>query len=358
MPGALDLSRVNVRERDAHTGGVFATLNITRGIDSPFPAWHNRLKSRNQPGPLASPLGVYGEDMAGFGETLRQARAHKGVTLREAEQATRINRHHLAALEDENFAAMPPLIYQRGIVRNYAVYLELDASSMLAKFEEAHGTSSPNAPIKGASTPPIDMPSHWAPNFAIIAFAVVLSAIVFAWGYSIWVTPANGDPDGVLATETSTSTTAQVDLATQLPDRPAMPTPEPTQEIAPTATTEEATGVVSGRQDAGDNQRASQETVEQPQDTTSVYQTGIAISAASDIELSLTVDGNLVYEGPLPAGQQTEMFVGSTFTVSTSSQSQTNFINSCGDTSPMGNVPDAATVEFAAHEGSCPAPAQ
>jgi len=36
--------------------------------------------------------------MAGFGETLHQARAHLGVTLKEAEQATRINRHHLAAL--------------------------------------------------------------------------------------------------------------------------------------------------------------------------------------------------------------------------------------------------------------------
>lgn len=296
--------------------------------------------------------------MAGFGETLRQARAHKGVTLREAEQATRINRHHLAALEDENFAAMPPLIYQRGIVRNYAVYLELDASSMLAKFEEAHGNASPNAPLNGASTPPIDMPGHWAPNFAIIAFAVVLSAIVFAWGYSIWVTPSNEDPEAALATETSTSTTSQIDLATQLPERPAMPTPNPTEEIAPTATTEETTQVVSGRQDAGDNQRAPQETAEQPQETTQAYRTGIAISAASDVELSLTVDGALVYEGPLPAGQQTELFVGSTFSVSTSSQSQTNFINSCGDVSPMGETADPGTIEFAAHEGSCPAPAE
>ncbi len=53
--------------------------------------------------------------MAGFGgDGFTRQRAHMGVTLKEAEQATRINRHHLAALEEENFAALPPLIYQRG----------------------------------------------------------------------------------------------------------------------------------------------------------------------------------------------------------------------------------------------------
>lgn len=297
--------------------------------------------------------------MAGFGETLRQARAHKGVTLREAEQATRINRHHLAALEDENFAAMPPLIYQRGIVRNYAVYLELDASNMLTKFEEAHGTASPNAPMNGASTPPIDMPSHWAPNFAIIAFAVVLSAIVFAWGYSIWVTPSDDDPDAAIATETSTSTTAQVDLATQLPDRPAMPTVPPTEEVAPTATTAETTTQeVSGRQDAGDNQIAAQETTEQPQDAAEVYRTGVALAAVEEVQVSLTVDGELVYEGPLPAGQQTEMYVGSSFSFSTTSPAGTNFLNSCGDVVPVVDITESGALEFAATENSCPAPGE
>lgn len=287
--------------------------------------------------------------MAGFGETLRQARAHKGVTLREAEQATRINRHHLAALEDENFSALPPLIYQRGIVRNYAVYLELDASSMLARFEEAQGGSSSTAQLGGASVPPIDMPSHWAPNFAIIAFAVVLSAIVFAWGYSIWVTPSGDDPEATAALST-TPETGDVALATQLPDRPAPPTVEPTTDAEPTATTEEVVTEVSGRQDA----EATEE--DASTDDAPVYRTGIALAATGDIEVSLTVDGELVYEGILPAGQETDMFVGSTFSVSTSSQALTSFINSCGDTAPMGEADEAATLEFSAHEGSCPAP--
>src|SRR5918992_2314814 len=130
--------------------------------------------------------------MAMFGETLRQARAHKGVTLKEAEQATRINRHHLAALEEENFAALPPLIYQRGIVRNYATYLQLDPGKLLAMFDEARG-GEPAVDLV-AAVKPLEMPSHWAPNFAIIAFMVVMSAIIFAWAYSAFYAPANGIP--------------------------------------------------------------------------------------------------------------------------------------------------------------------
>src|SRR3712207_5478663 len=122
--------------------------------------------------------------MAVFGDTLRQARAQKGVTLKEAEQATRINRHHLAALEEENLAVLPPLIYQRGIVRNYATYLDLDPGKLLAMFEEARGGESSTEPV--VAVKPLDMPTHWAPNFAIIAFMVVMSAVVFAWAYSAY----------------------------------------------------------------------------------------------------------------------------------------------------------------------------
>ena len=77
--------------------------------------------------------------MGVFGDTLRQARAHKGVTLREAEVATRINRHWLLALEEEHFDQLPALIYQRGIVRNYATYLNLDPAKLLQMFSDARG---------------------------------------------------------------------------------------------------------------------------------------------------------------------------------------------------------------------------
>ncbi|HEV2528586.1 MAG TPA: helix-turn-helix domain-containing protein [Thermomicrobiales bacterium] len=159
--------------------------------------------------------------MAVFGETLRQARAYKGVTLKEAEQATRINRHHLAALEDENFAALPPLIYQRGIVRNYAVFLDLDPNKVLTMFEDAHGSASTTGSIPMA-VKPLEMPNHFTPNFAIIAFMVVLSAIVFAWVYSVYRGPSDVLPTPTMQT-TVTPMTSGAAAAPVLPTATATP---------------------------------------------------------------------------------------------------------------------------------------
>jgi cytoskeletal protein RodZ len=306
--------------------------------------------------------------MAGFGETLRQARAHKGVTLKEAEQATRINRHHLAALEEEDFGALPPLIYQRGIVRNYAVYLDLDPSKLLGMFEEAQGTTTATTSGGVAPVPPIDMPSHWAPNFAIIAFAVVLSAIVFAWGYSIYVAPPGEDPTATVESS-NTPLASNIDLPTELPATPAPPTPIPTEVPAPTATEEVVEEEVAGRQNqtGGDNQRNGEaaetpvvdeagmetEVATEPEAPANEFVTGMSITAVEDIQLTAIVDGETVWEGALAAGEQTDQFVGSTFAVTSSSGSSTNFINSCGDTFPMSEDAAEVTFEFAANANSC-----
>ena len=164
--------------------------------------------------------------MAVFGETLRQARAYKGVTLKEAEQATRINRHHLAALEDENFAALPPLIYQRGIVRNYAAFLDLDPNKVLTMFEDSHGNAGPATTVPMA-VKPLDMPNHFTPNFAIIAFLVVLSAIVFAWVYSVYRGPSE-----VLPTPTMQTTVTPISTVDGAAPISATATPTPQRDAA------------------------------------------------------------------------------------------------------------------------------
>ncbi len=131
--------------------------------------------------------------MSEFGELLRHARAYRGVTLGDAERATRINRNHLAALEKEEFSELPPLIYARGIVRTYAEYLGLDPIAVLSLFEEIHGQKSGGFQVVPA-VKPLHIPSHWAPNFAIIAFMVAMSAVIFIWMYSAFYAPADAVP--------------------------------------------------------------------------------------------------------------------------------------------------------------------
>src|SRR5262245_20881683 len=197
--------------------------------------------------------------MGVFGDTLKQARVSKGVTLREAEQSTRINRHHLSALEDEDFAVLPPLIYQRGIVRNYSVYLDLDPGKSLAMFDDARGGDAGAELV--AAVKPLDMPRHWSPNFAIIAFMVVMGSVIFAWVYSIsfnqelavstvppaipTVTPI---PDDRLALPSPTA------VLTATPSPP--PTATPAVALATTAAPTPTQSVANLAQPASDGQSA------------------------------------------------------------------------------------------------------
>lgn len=276
--------------------------------------------------------------MAGFGETLRQARAHKNVTLREAEADTRINRHHLAALEDEDFGALPPKIYSRGIVRKYADYLGLDAGKVLDMYREADGSAHDVSPVTYS---PTEMPRMWAPNFAIVAFGVVLSAIVFAWGYSIWLSP----PTSLDPVATATTTTL---AATQISD-----TPRPTAPAAPTAevTAPPATEVPVA-QPGGDNQAAGDTTTVSAEPA--VYQTGIGVTVTAETSVTVQVDGQIMFDGVLGAGTSTDLFVGSDFVVTTADNTVTYLMNSCGQTA--GTPMDAPSQSFSASARSCPVP--
>lgn len=266
--------------------------------------------------------------MGVFGDTLRQARIAKGATLREAEQATRINRHHLSALEDEDFGVLPPLIYQRGIVRNYSAYLDLDPGKSLAMFEEARG-GDPTAELV-AAVRPLEMPRHWSPNFAIIAFMVVMGAVIFAWIYSI-----------SFSQEPVTSTVPPaIPTVTPIPeDRLALPspTPLPTSTPAPPATATAVPTVVAA---AAPAQAPTQAVAAQPADSTqgqapapaapqpsSSGGATIRVIAEGDIQVSITMDGAPVFSGWLGPGGTTDWFTGSNFAVTTSDGSLTLFEN-------------------------------
>jgi len=274
--------------------------------------------------------------MAGFGETLRQARAHKNVTLREAEADTRINRHYLAALEDEEFGALPPPIYSRGIVRKYADYLGLDAGKVLDMHRELTGTPRDANPI---ATAPTEMPRMWAPNFAILAFGVVLTAIVFAWAYSIWLSP------GQTLDTVPTATTATTFTASQTAEE-ARPTPP----AAPTAVATETVAVEAG----GDNQSGAEVATEEP----AKFRTGVGVTVTAEAHVLIQVDGQIVFDEILGAGMSTDMFVGTDFSVTTSDGSVSYFFNSCGITSetPMNAEAGEFSQAFSASEASCAPP--
>ena len=73
-----------------------------------------------------------------LGETLQRARQARGITVEDAERATRIPRRYLEALEQENFAILPAPVYARGFLRSYSGYLGLDPVELLPFFPVGH----------------------------------------------------------------------------------------------------------------------------------------------------------------------------------------------------------------------------
>ena len=77
--------------------------------------------------------------MQELGEMLRAARQEKGLTLADAEEATRIRQRYLEALEYGDEHGLPAPVYVEGFLRGYAAYLGLPLPAVLDKYRAAQG---------------------------------------------------------------------------------------------------------------------------------------------------------------------------------------------------------------------------
>jgi len=64
------------------------------------------------------------------GELLAKVRQAHGISIEEISTHTKISARHLEAIESEDFASLPALVYTRGFVQQLAGYLKLDPSQV------------------------------------------------------------------------------------------------------------------------------------------------------------------------------------------------------------------------------------
>lgn len=75
--------------------------------------------------------------MASLGQTLREEREARDISLEEIASATKIVRRYLEALECDRLDMMPGGFFIRGIIRTYAKAIGLDGDEILAKYRAA-----------------------------------------------------------------------------------------------------------------------------------------------------------------------------------------------------------------------------
>jgi len=205
------------------------------------------------------------------GELLRAARIRRRISLEQAERDTRIRRQYLQALEDDDLSVLPAGVYSRGFLRNYAIYLGIPPDEVLPRFRDRPSRGA-RSTLRSVSRPVrVAVPrSTWFILLAAIIVGLVLALLTWLGLTASDQTnrPPSTLPNGPAAGVTPTS------LVT-LPALPTAPNPTPVATTPPTP--------------AASPTPANAVTVE--------------LRTTDRAWIRATVDGTVVLEDTLPAGQ-------------------------------------------------------
>lgn len=119
------------------------------------------------------------------GTILREERQRKQITLRAAEEATKIRTKFLEAIEADDYANLPSVSYAKGFIKNYSEFLGLDSHKVLAFFRR-QTTEIPKTSIlpKGVSEPLNRSPFQLTPGkFLAFLVAGLVSTFLLYLGF-------------------------------------------------------------------------------------------------------------------------------------------------------------------------------
>jgi cytoskeleton protein RodZ len=72
-----------------------------------------------------------------LGSLLRTSREERNIDLDVVVKATRVRRHYLEALENEEWEKLPSQVFVKGFLRSYAEFLGLDTGTVLGYYQKA-----------------------------------------------------------------------------------------------------------------------------------------------------------------------------------------------------------------------------
>lgn len=216
--------------------------------------------------------------MANLGDTFRERRIALGLTIDQAEAATKIRGALIRALEEGDYARLPDPGYVRGYVSSYARFLELDPMPLLQMYRAESGTSRSadlNLPQTDTAVAPRHQ-QHAVPARAAIIVVVAVAVLSLAvWGVMRIVRP---EPETL---------------------------PEPTPLTEPTSTVP-ADDAVSGTdaETTGESEQADASEESDPEALETVpFTLEVKVSNTGASWLEIDVDGKRAYVGTLTGGQ-------------------------------------------------------
>ncbi|HUF00654.1 MAG TPA: RodZ domain-containing protein [Anaerolineales bacterium] len=124
-----------------------------------------------------------------IGSGLRQRRELLSLHFDEVERNTHVKAHYLDALERGALEELPSTVQTRGMLSNYATFLDLDVDSLLLRFADAlqarHRERNPQKPARKPGQPIIaNMPSVRSFIAGDMIFGVGMAILLV--GFAIW----------------------------------------------------------------------------------------------------------------------------------------------------------------------------
>lgn len=154
--------------------------------------------------------------MSGIGNTLREVRVRKGLTIRDVEAATKIRTKYLEALEQDDFEVLPGPTYVKAFLRSYAAFLKLDADEMVEEYRRSQGQrreengrlpAEPAQPTRSRNIAERRRRKtrRTQRGFALVGALAVIVVILLAWLASDWgdQDAATISPDSLTSPETT-----------------------------------------------------------------------------------------------------------------------------------------------------------
>ncbi|MCL4554052.1 MAG: DUF4115 domain-containing protein [Actinobacteria bacterium] len=216
------------------------------------------------------------------GRQLSRARRALGITLKEAESATKIRSKNLQSIEDGHYDAIPEPVYLRGYVIAYAKYLDLDPVPLLETLQLEIGAITEPPRIRPRESRPLratETGPALKTGVTVLIALVVLAGLVFG---AIRLTGTRDPLPPIPPIDESTPSVEAV--RDQTPSASAVGTP-PTQSIV------------------------------DPQSIVDDFTLRISVRPETSSWLRVSVDGRVAYEGVLIGDQSREWLVTDSATI-------------------------------------------
>ena len=122
--------------------------------------------------------------MKTVGEILRKARKERGCSLPEVSEALKIHPKFLRALEEGNYSIFAHPLHIKGFLKNYAAFLNLDVSQILAFWRREYKNASHPVDIRDV-TKPLKRPKVVITPGVLASVSTLVLVICFL-GYLFW----------------------------------------------------------------------------------------------------------------------------------------------------------------------------